>query len=179
MISVSLWFNLSCRLAWTKRIYHRGTENLARPSAATKLGFTHSMRHCVLRFPQLQAQTNGGRPFPSSPSVRSTNGRDRRDGDDERGSPKLFGTVGGWIGGIAKGPERTMRNVFQQNSVGEPLRRRLRTGLSPRELEVDAKAEAEGASPSVEPSGGFVGNCGVSLRSPRRMRAGETKVQRL
>ena len=26
------------------------------------------------RFPQLQAQTNGGRPFPSSPSVRSTRG---------------------------------------------------------------------------------------------------------
>ena len=58
------------------------------------------------------------------------------------------------LSGIAKGPERTMRNVFQQNSVGEPLRRRLRIGLSPRELEADAQAEAEGASPSVEPSGG-------------------------
>ena len=47
-----------------------------------------------------------------------------------------------------------MNMFIQQNSVGEPLRRRLRIGLSPRELEVDAKAEAEGASPSVEPSGG-------------------------
>ena len=81
----------------SRLLTHRGTEDLARPSAATKLGFTHPMHPCVHRFPLLQAQTNGERPFPSSPSVRSTRGRDRRDGDDERGSPRLFGTVGGSV----------------------------------------------------------------------------------
>ena len=37
-----------------------------RSEAVTRLRFTHSMRHCVLRFPLLQAQTNEGRPFPAS-----------------------------------------------------------------------------------------------------------------
>ena len=46
-----------------------------------------------------------------------------------------------------------------QTNGGRPSRHRLRIGLSPRELEADAKAEAEGVVPSVEPSGGLFGNC--------------------
>ncbi|MAG92866.1 MAG: hypothetical protein CMJ48_03855 [Planctomycetaceae bacterium] len=60
-------------------------------------------------------------------------------------SSRLFGMVGGKFGIEADGPEQTTWNVFQQNSVGEPLRRRLRIGPSPCELRVDAKAEADGA----------------------------------
>ena len=70
-------------------------------------------------------------------------------GVDEPRSPRLFGTVGS----RSDGSGRTTRSVFQQNSVGKPLRRRLRIGPSP-SVRVDAKAEAEGAVPSVEPSGG-------------------------
>ncbi len=97
--------------------------------------------------PSAQAQTNGGRPFPSSPSVRSTRGaRPTR----WRRRTGLAESVrdGGWQ--VANGPGRTTRNIFQQHRFGEPLR----IGPSPGELRVDAKAEAEGASPSVEPSGG-------------------------
>ena len=47
---------------------------------------------------------------------------------------------------------------YQKNKIGEPLRRRLRIGPSPGEMRVDAKAEAVGASPFVESSGGRGGN---------------------
>ncbi|MAG92418.1 MAG: hypothetical protein CMJ48_01520 [Planctomycetaceae bacterium] len=53
-----------------------------------------------------------------------------------------------------KDSERATRICFLQNSIGEPLRRRLRIDPSLHELRVDAKAEVEGASLSVEPSGG-------------------------
>ncbi len=69
---------------------------------------------------------------------------------------------------------------FQQDSIGEPLRRRLRIGLSPRELEADAKAEVERASPSVEPSGGLLGNCrsfnAIACRNSRRKNESSTFV---
>ncbi len=146
------------KAAWDGRIppqSHRG------PSAAfgrNQTGIHSSDATLRSPIPSAQAQTNGGRPFPSSPSVRSTRGRDRRDGDDERGSPRLSETMRGWVGGIAEGPER--KGMFSSKTVlASPFRRRLRIGLSPRELEADAKAKAEGAVPSVEPSGGLLGNC--------------------
>ncbi len=88
-----------------------------------------------------------------------------------------------WVAGSVAGRMALVdrrRYVFQQNSIGEPLRRRLRIGLSPRELEVDAKAEAEGASPPLSSRAEVCSVIvGISLRSLPRMRAGQTKVQRL
>ena len=57
-----------------------------------------------------------GTPRSSSPSVRSSRGRDRRDGDDERGSPEPFGTQ------TFRG-----RQHLSTRESNEPKKRRFRT----------------------------------------------------
>ncbi len=133
----------------------------------------------VGRFPQLQAQTNGGRPArhhhryappTGETDAMATTNEARRDCSKQ------------WVAGSATkrmALNERQAKFLQQHRFGEPLRRRLRIGLSPRELEADAKAEAEGASPSVEPSGGSAPDCELSITSLPKIRTGRTKVQRL